>query len=82
MLVGRHAAPVQQVDRASRGQDVAAWGAFTVPLSVVVLFLVGAGWKVMVAVAGLGVVAFSIVWAATRMIAPADAAAGEDSPPA
>lgn len=81
--MGRHAAPAR-TGHPRRGREVVAWGAFTVPLSVVVLFLVGADWPAVAMVAALGLVAFGLVWAATRLLgdAAADGDEPSDGPPA
>jgi hypothetical protein len=67
-VVGRHSAPSTSDGGASRGQEIVAWGAFTVPLAVVTLLVAGAGELVAAGVGALGLVAFSVVWAATRLV--------------
>jgi len=78
--VGRHAAPATPRSGPSRDREIAAWGAFTVPLSVVVLVLLGVDWPVLVGVAALGSVAFALVVLAIRLLGPGDVAAGEQPP--
>ncbi|MFP5335034.1 MAG: hypothetical protein ACLGIV_06955 [Actinomycetes bacterium] len=76
--MGRHAAPARRTGHPGRGQEVVAWGAFTVPLTVVVLFVVGVDWPVMAGVAVLGVVSFGLVWAATRLVGGSTAPDGDE----
>lgn len=75
--MGRHAAPAKPPS-GRRGQDLAAWGAFTVPMAVLALGLAGTGWLAALAVGALGTVAFVVVWLAARRVPGTEPAAPDE----
>ncbi|MFC5999182.1 hypothetical protein ACFP6A_10665 [Quadrisphaera sp. GCM10027208] len=65
--MGRHAAPAEDPPGTPAGNDLAAWGAFVVPLTVITLLLVGVGWPTALAVGALTALAFALVWGLSRL---------------
>ena len=67
--MGRHASPPPK-DRAGPGRELLLWGLFSVPLTVLVLGIVGSTWTLALLVGGLELVVFGVVWLAVVAARP------------
>lgn len=74
--MGRHVSPAPGPGSgpdsvAGSGRELFAWGLFTVPVTVVLLGVVGSTWTLALLVGGLELVAFVVVWLAVVTSRPA-----------
>ena len=67
--MGRHASPTPE-QGPRPGRELFAWGLFSVPVTVILLGVVGSPWTLALLVGGLELVVFAVVWLAVATSGP------------
>lgn len=73
--MGRHASPAPE-QGPRPGRELLAWGLFSVPVTVVLLGVIGSTWRPALLVGALELVVFGVAWLAVAAARPSRSAGG------